>query len=203
MPAQHRGHILHPTTLLERRFVLCHHASRCVSQGGRDAPRKSACKCSLVRHSKDVRGATPRHPSQRVLRDTLVWGCVVGAAQLVGATCHFRRMVGPRPLWRALPLHQKPSEVDWVWPSGIFARDTSDFALLGARRIERHTENHPATVRGGRKLNVQSAVMPCLSTTPSRLWPAAPLTVTVQRVGSKKERKASDVRRAASCRHSH
>ena len=52
--------------------------------------------------------------------------------------------------------------------------------------LKRHTKSHPTTVFGGGKLKVQSAVLPRVlaksgvSATLPRLWPAAPLTVTVQ-----------------------
>ena len=78
-------------------------------------------------------------------------------------------------LCRRTVLHQKPLQVDWVWPKGICVRGNWDFALPGARRIERHTKNHPATECGGGKLQIQSAVLPCLlarnrfSTTPPQL----------------------------------
>ena len=54
---------------------------------------------------------------------------------------------------------------------------TWDFAHPGARRLT--LESHPATKRGGRKLNGQSKVLPCVFTgsvvsdTPQRLWPGA------------------------------
>ena len=61
---------------------------------------------------------------------------------------------------------------------------TWDFAHPGARRLT--LESHPATKRGGRKLNGQSKVLPCVFTgsvvsdTPQRLWPGAQWTVAVQ-----------------------
>ena len=61
---------------------------------------------------------------------------------------------------------------------------TWDFAHPGARRLT--LESHPATKRGGRKLNGQSIVLPCVFTssvvsdTPQRLWPGAQWTVAVQ-----------------------
>ena len=61
---------------------------------------------------------------------------------------------------------------------------TWDFAHPGARRLA--LKSHPATTRGGRKLNGQSKVLPCVFTgsvvsdTPERLWPGAQWTVAVQ-----------------------
>ena len=61
---------------------------------------------------------------------------------------------------------------------------TCNFAHPGARRLT--LESHPATKRGGRKLNRQSRVLPCVFTgsvvsdTPQRLWPGAQWTVAVQ-----------------------
>ena len=60
------------------------------------------------------------------------------------------------------------------------------WASLARDALKDTLKSHPATVRGGRKLKVQSSTVPCvltrsrLSTTPPRLWPAAPLTLTVQ-----------------------
>ena len=61
---------------------------------------------------------------------------------------------------------------------------TWDFTHPGARRLT--LESHPAVKRGGRKLNGQSRVLPCVFTgsvvsdTPQRLWPGAQWTVAVQ-----------------------
>ena len=56
-----------------------------------------------------------------------------------------------------------------------------------ARGSRRHKiKNHPATIRGGRELNEQSKVLPCVFTgsvvsdTPQRLWPGTQWTVAVQ-----------------------
>ena len=95
----------------------------------------------------------------------------------------------------------------WEQPNSWALPSTCVRGTLPARDALEDTlkKNHPATIRGGGKLKVQSAVLPCvlaksrLSTTLLRLWPAAPLTVTVQRAGKKGT--MSDVLRTAGCSH--
>ena len=75
-----------------------------------------------------------RHPSQRVLRETLDAVSALNAhpSQRDDATPWIKRVVGATHHGRYLPLS-----------SAYLARDA----------LKRHTENHPATVRGGWKFN--------------------------------------------------
>ena len=96
----------------------------------------------------------------------------VGAAQLMGATYG----------WASSPLEGAPR----------LQKPLTGFGRAAQKNTPAFADSHPATVRGGGKLKVQSAVLPCVlarsgvSATSPRLWPAAPLTVTVQRAESKK-----------------
>ena len=83
--------------------------------------------------------------------------------------------------------------------------------VLGARRRKRHTKKatlQQYVVEGNLKCSQRSCLVSLrgaafrLSTTPPRLWPAGPLTVTLQRTGRKKGT-VSDVLRRTGCGPSH
>ena len=99
----------------------------------------------------------------------------------------------------ALPGSRRPVLPVAPRPTLHFRNGVSEHVLLqtaltpslSQRVPATQIKNHPATIRGGRKLNGQSKVLPCVFTrsvvsdTPQRLWPGAQWTIAVQ--GPKRE----------------
>ena len=90
-----------------------------------------------------------------------------------------------------------------TWRGPVAAEATA--VLLHISQL--HIKNHPATIRGGRELNEQSKVLPCVfagsgvSATPQRLWTGAQWTVAVP--GPTGHRLMYGTRRKTTRRRSH
>ena len=99
-------------------------------------------------------------------------------------------------------IHSHFHETRTAFPNKSCLRQDRSDALIKPEGPSDTNKNHPATLRGGRKLNGQSKVLPCVFTgsvvsgTPQRLWPGAQWTVAVQgKRGTNVKLTVSDVQR--------